>query len=213
MIRVVLADDHEMVLDGLTSILKAEEQIQVVGTASNGKQALEIIRTTPVDVAVLDISMPEMDGIETTKVIVQEKLPTKILILSMYNKYEFINKLAQVGCSGYILKNKGKEELVQAIMAVHNGQDYFGDAITKTVMDAQRKVEEPKSKKPEPTLTKRELEILKLIAQEYTSPEIASMLFIEIATVNTHRRNLIKKLGLKSSLGIVRYAIKKGLID
>lgn len=211
MIKVLLADDHEIILDGLKSVLKYEEGIEVIGTAKNGEEAIEFIENNEVDVAVLDINMPKMTGIEATRII-RSTSNTKVLILSMYNTYEFIDELIDAGCQGYILKNKGQEELVNAIRRVYNGKPYFGEYIQEKIMEERLKPQRSATSVPV-NLTKRETEVLILIAQEYTSPEIAEKLFIVEATVNTHRRNLISKLGVRNSLGLVSYAYKNRLIE
>jgi len=211
MIKILLADDHSMFLDGLKSILKAEKDIKVIGIAVNGEEAVSFIEQNEVDVAVLDINMPSVSGIEAARII-SANSTTKILILSMHDDYEFIDEVIDAGCQGYILKNKGHEELINAIHRVHNGKPYFSKRITQKILEERMA---PKKRVVEPLvkLTKREIEVLKLIAQEYTSPEIADKLFIVEATVNTHRRNLISKLGVRNSLGLVRYALKNNLID
>ena len=211
MIKVLLADDHEIILDGLKSLLEEEDDIEVVGTAKDGEEAIQLMENNTIDVAVLDINMPGMNGIETTK-IVRSTTDTKVLILSMYNTYEFIDELIEAGCQGYILKNKGQEELVRAIRRVYNGKSYFGENVLEKIVE-QRLNPQKEKEEVAVTLTKREVEVLKLIAQEFTSPEIAEKLFIAEATVNTHRRNLISKLKVRSSLGLVRYAYKHGFIE
>ncbi|MFT5819261.1 MAG: two-component system nitrate/nitrite response regulator NarL [Crocinitomix sp.] len=211
MIKILLADDHGMILDGLKSILKNETDIKVVGTADNGEDAVHIIENNDVDVAILDINMPKMNGIEATRII-RANSDTKVLILSMHDTYEFIDELIDAGCQGYILKNKGQEELVTAIRRVHNGKPYFGERIKERIMEERLSPKKNKIAMPV-SLTKREIEVLKLIAQEFTSPEIAEKLFIVEATVNTHRRNLISKLGVRNSLGLVSYAYKNGMIE
>ena len=211
MIKVLLADDHEIILDGLKSLLEEEDDIEVVGTAKDGEEAIQLMENNTIDVAVLDINMPGMNGIETTK-IVRSTTDTKVLILSMYNTYEFIDELIEAGCQGYILKNKGQEELVRAIRRVYNGKPYFGENVLEKIVE-QRLNPQKEKEEVAVTLTKREVEVLKLIAQEFTSPEIAEKLFIAEATVNTHRRNLISKLKVRSSLGLVRYAYKHGFIE
>lgn len=211
MIKVLLADDHEIVTDGLKSILQNEDNIEVVATVSNGRDAVNYIEKNQVDIAVLDINMPIMTGIEATKLIKENAYETKVLILSMYDTMEFIDELIEAGCQGYILKNKGQEELVKAIHRVYSGKPYFGERVQERMLE-QRMNSNVKSKQEKVDLTKRELQVLQLIAQEFTTPEISEKLFIEESTVNTHRRNLISKLGVKSSLGLVSYAWKNGFI-
>ncbi len=211
MIKVLLADDHEIMLDGICSILKEEEDIEVVATAKNGEEAVRYIEHNPVDVAVLDINMPIINGITTTKMIQVSSPETKVLILSMYDEDEFIDEAFEAGCRGYILKNKGQEELVTAIRRIHKGSPYFGDRIQEKMLQQHKESKAPKKEKIK--LTKREVEVLKLIASEMTSSEISNKLSIAESTVNTHRRNLIEKLGVKSSLGLGTYALREGLID
>jgi two-component system nitrate/nitrite response regulator NarL len=211
MIKVLLADDHEIITDGLKSILKNEDNIEVVATVSNGRDAVNYIEKNQVDIAVLDINMPIMTGIEATKLIKENAYETKVLILSMYDTMEFIDELIEAGCQGYILKNKGQEELVKAIHRVYSGKPYFGERVQERMLE-QRMNSKIKSKQEKVDLTRRELQVLQLIAQEFTTPEISEKLFIEESTVNTHRRNLISKLGVKSSLGLVSYAWKNGFI-
>lgn len=212
MIKVLLADDHEIITDGLKSILKNEDNIEVVATVSNGRDAVNYIEKNQVDIAVLDINMPIMTGIEATKLIKENAYETKVLILSMYDTMEFIDELIEAGCQGYILKNKGQEELVKAIHRVYSGKPYFGERVQERMLE-QRMNSKIKSKQEKVDLTRRELQVLQLIAQEFTTPEISEKLFIEESTVNTHRRNLISKLGVKSSLGLVSYAWKNGIIE
>ena len=206
MIKVLIADDHLIFLDGLKSLLENEEEIEVVVVAENGKQALEKIaaldETQRPEIAVLDVRMPEMDGIEATKFIQKDYPEMKVLILTMYNKPEFIQELKESGASGYILKNKGKEELVDAIYTLHGGDTYYGQEVAKTFLDSLAK----KSTSQKVKLTKREVEVLKCIAGGMTTPEIAEKLFISHPTVETHRRNLLSKLNLRNSLELVKYA-------
>ncbi|NVO11896.1 MAG: response regulator transcription factor [Bacteroidales bacterium] len=209
MINVIIADDHQIVLDGLKLLLEREKDICPVGEALNGLELLAQLEKKQVDVAVIDIDMPRMNGIETTKEIRKRFPDVKVLILSMYNDNEYIKQLIEVGASGYILKNKGKEELVNAIRKIAEGGDYLGDAIIKTLMDEMKKPKKSLNDNKIP-LTKREIEVLKLIAKGCTTPQIAEALFIAHSTVETHRRNLIDKLGVANSKELIRYAIENG---
>lgn len=211
MIKVLLADDHTIVIDGLKSILSEEDGIEVVACVSDGQEAVDFIERNHVDVAVLDISMPNVNGIEATKLI-QQNSETKVLILSMHDQYEYIDELLDAGCQGYILKNKGREELVEAVKRVHNGGYYIGERIQERILE-QRKRGKAKEKEDPVKLTTRELEILKLIAMEYSTPDISKQLSIKESTVNTHRRNLINKLEVRSSMGLVSYAFRNKLIE
>lgn len=212
MIRIIIADDHRIVVEGLESLLKGESDIEVVSAFLNGRDAYEYLLVNDIDVAVLDINMPEMDGAETTKLIVDAGIKTKILVLSMHDDHEIIDQLLEAGCSGYILKNKGQEELVKAIRALYNGEEHYGSKVVDTII-AARKNPKPTSTKLPIKLTKREIEIIKLIAKEFTTPQISKKLNIAETTVDTHRRNMISKLGLKSSIGLARHAVENGLLE
>lgn len=210
-VKVIIADDHQIVIDGLKSLLVQEENIEVVGQALNGKEVLTILEKKEVDIVVLDIEMPLLSGIETTKII-KEKYPNiKVLILSMYNTEKFVHNVIEIGADGYILKNKGKEELVLAIKYISEGDEFFGREVEKTFrMSQKKKNDEAKNVK----LTKREIDVLKLIAIGNTTPIISEKLFIAHSTVETHRRNLIEKTAVEGgSKGLVRYALENGYVE
>ncbi len=207
MISVVLADDQQMFIDGLRVLLEKHNDINIVGEATNGHQVINILKNQPVDIVVLDIEMPEQNGIETTKIIKKDFPNSKVLILSMYDKKEYILKLMQHGASGYILKNKSKEELLMAIRNVAAGNSHYGlevmnHAISTSNLDKDEEIQ----------LTEREVEVLIKIAEGYTSKEAADLLFITERTVNTHRRNIMLKLDLPSGIHLTRYAIKHGYV-
>ncbi len=206
MIRILIADDHEIVVEGLRSLLNEEKDIQIVGEASNGEEVLPILETGNINVAVLDISMPKMDGIELTKYIKRKYSNVKILILTMHNEIGFVRRIIEAGAHGYILKNKGKEELVKAIHALNNGNEYLGEEVTKTLFSSMRNEDVFGVIK----LTKREKEVLSLIANSYTTKKISEELNIAPSTIETHRRNLIEKTGVKNSKGLVKFAIENG---
>jgi len=206
MIKIVIADDHEIVLEGLSSLIKPKDGIEITAKASNGREVLDVLQKKEVDLAVLDIEMPEMDGVETTKII-QEKYPhVKILILTMYNEIGFIRRIIEAGAQGYILKNKGKEELVHAIHAIHQGEEYYGNEVSKTLISSMKTKEVVNEIK----LTKREIEVLKLIAAGDTTPIISKKLYIAHSTVETHRRNLMEKTGAKNIARLVKFAFEHG---
>lgn len=207
-IKVIIADDHEIVIDGLRSLLLQEENIEVVGVATNGEEVLTLLENNDIDIAILDIEMPKLTGIEVTKIIKEKYKKTKVLMLSMYNTEKFVHNVIEIGADGYILKNRGKEELVLAIKYITEGEEYFGREVEKTFRKSQRRRNEDlKNIK----LTKREIEVLKLIAAGKTTPKISKELFIAHSTVETHRRNLIEKTGVEGgSKGLVKYAIKNG---
>jgi len=206
MINILIADDHKIIVEGLRSLLINETNIKIVGESYNGKDVIPILEKQDIDVAILDINMPKMDGIELTIYIRKNHPNVKILILTMHNEIGFIRRIIEAGAHGYILKNKGKEELVRAINTLHNGSDYLGEEVTKTLFSSIRN----SNVYGEIKLTKREKEVLKLIANSYTTPKISAKLFIAASTVETHRRNLIEKTGMKNSKGLVKFAVKNG---
>jgi two-component system nitrate/nitrite response regulator NarL len=209
MINLLIADDHQVVIDGLKSLLSLEDDFQVVGEAQNGKMVLEALKDQKIDVVLLDINMPEMDGIETARRMREQHPNVKILILTMYNRPEFIRNIIEVGASGYVLKNAGKDELINAIRKVERGEDYFSLSVTNTLMDSFKSGAE--SSKVE--LTKRERGVLTLIAEGNKTSEIAEKLFLSTHTVDTHRKNLLSKLNIKNAAGLVRYAIENGFTE
>lgn len=204
-LHIIIADDHKIVIDGLKSLLIEQNHIKIVGEAANGQEALDLIANNKVDIAVLDISMPIMNGVEAAKIIRKEHPEIKILILTMHDGSEFIHELMEIGANGYILKNRGMEEFVDALETIISGEEYIKGQVLNTLLKAVRK---PKPKAVQ--FTKREKDVLRLIVDEHTTSEISAKLNIANSTVETHRRNLIEKTGVKSSLGLVRYAIENG---
>ncbi|WP_103865707.1 response regulator transcription factor [Aquimarina sp. I32.4] len=210
-IKVLIVDDHQIVIDGIRSLLKTSHDIHIVGEALHGKEALDILATKEVDIIILDIEMPIMGGIEVTK-IVKEKYPdTRVLILTMYDTLEFVQQATEIGADGYILKNKGAEELEQALQTLAKGDEYYGKEANKTLRTGVRK--KKKGDQDKIQLTKREREVLQLIAEGNTTPQIAKKLFIAHSTVETHRRNLIEKTQVEhSTKGLIKYAIQNDYI-
>lgn len=208
MIRLLLADDHLLFLDGLGALFADEIDITITGKATNGREVLRLLKEHETDLVLLDVNMPVLDGLETT---VQAKAlypDLKILILTMYNTHEFISNLVKAGADGYILKNTGKEELLKAVRQVVRGENYFSTAVTTTLVSGIRSTNKTEEEVP---LSKREIEVLKLISQEFTTHEIADKLFLSAHTIDTHRKNLLSKLNVKNTAGLVRYAITKGI--
>ena len=205
-IRVLLVDDHKIVLDGVEALLMNELSIQIVGKCLNGREAVDFVEKNEIDLMVLDINMPVMDGLAVTQYIKTNQSNIKILILTMHDDSNTINQALEFGVNGYILKNNGQDELVRAIKIISLGREYFGS----TVLD--RIIEDWRSPISRTKLSKREKQVIRLIAKEYTTPQIAKELNLAETTVDTHRRNMISKLGIKSSLGLVRYAYENGFI-
>jgi len=212
MIKIIIADDHQMFIDGIKSLLVNEKGIKLVGEALNGKEVLLLLDKEKADIVLLDVNMPEMDGIEATKQIRQRYPLVKILMLTMYNNQEFVFGLMNAGASGYILKNTGKAELLEAIKSVNEGKTFYSKEVTETIL--QNFTKKPEEQRVEAAhLTEREKDVLKLIAQEYNTQEIAAKLFISTNTVETHRKNLLSKLQAKNIAGLVKFAIQTGLVS
>jgi DNA-binding NarL/FixJ family response regulator len=210
-IKIIIADDHTMFLQGIVSLLENEENISILGEATNGKAIFKIMENSIPDIILLDISMPEMDGIEVTKIIKQNFSTVKILILSTHSNTQMIAKLIRMGVDGYLLKNTEKQELLHAIQTIQKGGTHFCEEVLEKNDDNNSKIKKENFYITE--LSSREKEILILIAQEFTGSEIAKRVFISLNTVNTHRRNLISKLNVKNTAGLVKYAIENGLLD
>ena len=214
-IRVVIADDHKIIRVGLRGLLEREKDIEVTGEASSADEVLNILAIHPADVVLMDIDLGDSNGIATTLKIKEIYPLIHVLGLTMHEEPDYIIKMLEAGASGYLLKNAGREELLAAIHAVAKGDSYFSQKVSATLLQAiTRQKENPELKKStvETPLSDREIEVLRLITQEYSNGEIAEKLFISIRTVDTHRRNLLEKLQVKNTVGMVKYAIEKGII-
>lgn len=207
-IKVFIVDDHQIVVDGMSSIFEAGEEIMVVGHAFSGLEALEALKALEVDVLLLDINMPGMDGIEVATRLKEMGYSVQILVLTMHNEPQFTKQLIELGVKGCLVKNAGRQEMIHAIKTVYQGKRYYGEEITEALFDS---IDKSQKAVERAELTKREVEVLKLIAQEYTTQEIAEELFISTHTVETHRKNLLSKLQVKNSAGLARYAAKNHL--
>lgn len=212
-IRILLADDHKIFRDGVRSILEKEQDLEVVDEASNGTEVLEKIEQQKVDVLVLDIDIGTPNGIEITEKISKTHPETKILILSMMGLHDFVIHALEKGAIGFLLKNTGKDEVLTAIRSVAKGDSYFSKEVSAILIEQLNKPASSRRRRADIPISPRELEVLKLIAEEYSNSEIAEKLFISIRTVDTHRRNLLEKLGVKNTAGLVKFAIQKGLLD
>lgn len=211
MINILVADDHKIIVDGIKSLLIREDDIQVVADVNNGKKAVQAVQERKIDVVVMDISMPILNGLEATKQIKEYNENIKIIVLTMHEDDQYFNKIIEYGASGYILKNTGHDELVKAIHAVYEGKNYFSSEIASRQI--MKKYDNATGLPEEAHLSKREIEVLKLISEEFKNHEIAEKLFLSTRTVDTHRRNLLQKLNVKNTAGLVKYAISKGIAD
>lgn len=210
-IKVLLADDHQIMLDGLRAIFANDESIEVVGTASNGMEVLEFLKNNPLDVLLLDLQMPVMDGLETTMHVKKSYPDVKVILLTTNDEGSIITSLFKVGATGYLLKNASKENLIQGIKDAYEGKKVLSAHLTEKMIESLN--ENPKVREGEiPKITKREIEVVKLIAQEYTTQEIADALFVSTNTVATHKRNLFVKMDVKNSVGMIKKAVDWGLI-
>jgi len=212
MIKVLVADDHKVLIDGIKSILKGEHEINVVAEASNGQEVLDHLKKLEVDVILLDINMPVLDGLDTCKLVHKNYPEIKILALTMYGEGSFISGMLKNGASGYVLKDSNKQELIDAIKTVFSGEKYYSQKVTQILISSMMPGKTISSNPLLPKITRREKEILKLIVNEFTTHEIADKLFISLSTVETHRANLLSKLNVRNTAGLVRIAIEKGLV-
>lgn len=214
-INVFVVDDHQIFLDGIVSLLTDEPDIRISGTAHNGKQALEKIKTSKTDVVLMDINMPVMDGIEATKHLRQSNPDIRILMLTMYNEPRFIKESLEIGAKGYVLKNISKDDLVKAIHTVYQDKPYLDNEAQEKLINAISSKEEEDTRDYDELaaqITQRELEILQLIALGLTSQDIANKLFISKNTVETHRKNMLAKLNVNNTAALLKIAYKKGLV-
>ena len=209
-INIVLADDHQIVLDGIKTLLMQEDNLHILGAFTNGSEAVQYCQNHHVDVALLDINMPILNGIDACEAIVST-LQTKVIALTNHQELAFIYRMLNAGAHGYLLKSVDRKTLVNAINAIYNGQTFFCPDVRRLLisMDSYHNVDEDEKS---PRLSRREKEILKLIIHENTTKEIASQLFIGQSTVDTHRKNLLKKLRVKNTAGLVRLAYETNLL-
>jgi two-component system, NarL family, nitrate/nitrite response regulator NarL len=201
-----------MLIDGLKALLIREERFDITGTSTSGKNALAMISQKKPDIILTDINMPEMDGIAFTKEVKTKYPKIKVLALSMFGEKSTISEILSAGASGYILKNTGKEELINALLKISSGGLFFSDEISAEMM---KSLSERGLKKEEEKvhLTDREKEIIKLIAKEYSNAQIAEALFISERTVESHRKNIFRKANTKTVVGLMKFAIENKLID
>lgn len=212
-VNILIADDHKMIRDGLKAMLEADKSLHVAAEAKTGLEAQELCRSNEIDLVIMDLNMPDPNGIEATRRIKEEFPDIKVLALTMMQEDEHIRRMLEAGASGYIFKNSGSEELMEAIRTVVSGDYYFSEDAKKAIM--MDLVESGGKRKPSGVddVTDREVEVLKLICKEMTNAEIAEELHISVRTVDAHRRNLLQKTGARNTAGLVRYAFEKGLVD
>ena len=212
-IRVLIADDHKIMLAGLRSLLEKQTDFEVVGEADNGRKAVQMAQEKKPDVVVMDVSMPDLNGIEATKQIIESLPETRVIALSMHSDKRFVMGMLRAGASGYLLKDCASQELANAIVQVAGGKKYLSPEITGVVIDdfllgggSSEEVATAASQ-----LSPREREVLQLIAEGWSTKQIASHLYVSIKTIETHRRQIMKKLDLHSIADLTKYAIREGL--
>lgn len=208
-IKLFIADDHQMFIDGIKALLNNTEYIDIVGDANDGNQVLQLLPTINVNVILLDIGMAELNGIETAAIISEQYPQIKLIALTMYDDQNRVNKMLKAGVKGYILKNTSKNELLEAIKTVAEGGTYFSSQILRYTSKNDSIEDTSLISK----LTKREIEIIKLIVKSMTNKEIANQLFLSELTVNTHRKNAMQKLELKNTASLVKFAVDNNIND
>ena len=211
--RVLLADDHEIVLDGVHAMLEREPEFEVIGKVTDGSQAVCLSREQAPNIVVMDLTMPDMSGIEATRLILTERPAVKVLCLSMHADRGFVMAALEAGASGYVLKDAAKKELLHAIRTVMKGQVYLSPGIAGMVVDAARSRDAASDGSNLGLLTAREREVLQLLAQGETTKLIANLLHLSVKTVGTHRRHVMDKLTIDNIAGLTRFAIREGLVS
>ncbi|GAB3719138.1 response regulator transcription factor [Flavobacterium koreense] len=199
MITLVIAEDHQALIDGIRSFLEYEEDITVLGEANDGEMLIDLVRKKQPQIVLTDIRMPKCDGICATKTIKKEFPNTKIIAFSMFDQAEAIHQMKDAGVSGYIMKNSSLKKVLEAIRIVAKNGDYFDDSITTTDITSKEEI----------VLSSREKEILRLIGEGKTSQEIADILFIGKSTVDTHRKNILKKMNIQGKTDLIRFAVER----
>ncbi|MCP4116674.1 MAG: response regulator transcription factor [Desulfobacteraceae bacterium] len=211
-IQIIIADDHAIMREGLKVLLE-KKGLQVPGVAENGREAVDFAVKFRPDIVMMDVSMPDMNGDEATERILKEAPGTKVLALSMHSSRRYVDRMFVSGASGYVLKNCAFEELYDAILQVHKGNFYISPAIARTFVENYTKAFDGNRKLPYGKFTKKEREVLQLIAEGGKTREIAEKMFVSVKTVETHRRNIMKKLNIHTVAGLTRFAIKEGIIS
>lgn len=213
-IRLLIVDDHQIIIDGLKSLLEDEADIKLLGEANNGKEALDVLKLLDVDIVLMDIDMPIMNGIEATKQILKDFPNVRVVILSMHKEGGLIKNLISIGAHGFLLKNSDQAQLIEALRKVAAGDKYFSPDVTLSLLN-KTSIRTSAFQRMDllSQLTERETEILKLIAEGFSNKEIGERLFISHRTVDTHRTNLMKKLNVGNIAGLIKFAIQNGIVS
>ncbi|MGC2423652.1 MAG: response regulator transcription factor [Nitrospirota bacterium] len=212
-VKILIVDDHTIFRQGLRALLEAQDGLQVVGEAENGRDAAKKAQELAPDVVIMDIAMPMMNGLEATRQIKRFNPDVKVLALTMYKDEEYVFQILKSGASGYLIKDASASELITAIRSVHSGNPYFSPVISRKIMDSYLREDEEKKTRGEPDkLTNREKEVLQLIAEGNTNNEIGNLMNISVKTVETHRAHIMSKLDIHDMAGLIKYAIRKGFV-
>lgn len=209
-IKVLIVDDHQLFREGLTNLIGGSDEIDIIAQAENARQAIEMTSKLNPEVIIMDIGLPEINGIEATKILIKKHPDIKIIALSMHSDKHYIKGMLEAGASGYLLKNSTHTQVMDAVKSVYNGKKYLSSAITEVLIDNYLGKDEPSSE--ESILTQRESEILKMIAEGISTRDIAKKLFVSVKTIGTHKQNILEKLNLKSTTDLVKFAIKHEII-
>ncbi|MGX7668487.1 response regulator [Flavobacterium pedocola] len=216
-IRIYLADDHQVLIDGLIAVLKTNKSFEVVGFSLSGENLFEKVTTKNADILIMDINMPEKNGIEVLKEFDEKGFPCEVIVFSSFDDIKLIKEVLQLGAKGYLTKQSAGEHLMEAINTVHNGEEFYSKSIREKIFQSfagrEKEPEEVNTEEILKHISEREMEILKLISMEYSGKEISDALYISVNTVETHRKNLMKKLKVKSTIGLVKFAYKNNLIN
>lgn len=212
-LKILLVDDHTIVRQGLKALLEAHAGFIIAGEAENGREAVKKAQELSPDIVIMDIAMPVLNGLEATRQIKRALPDTKVLALTMYNDEEYVFQILKSGASGYLIKETAANELITAILSIKSGNPFFSPSISRKIMESYlNEDEDKKGKGDSDKLTNREKEVLQLIAEGYTNNEIANLMNISVKTVETHRAHVMSKLDIHDVAGLIKYAIKKGLV-
>jgi len=212
-IKVVVADDHTILRQGIKALLDNQEEIEVVGEAKDGREAIKAIEELSPDVILMDIAMPGLNGLEATRRIKKKFPKTKVVVLTMHTNEEYIFQILNAGADGYLVKETAFQDLISAINSVHRGEAFMSPSISKKVMTDYIQRAQGEERVGFDTLTTREREILQLVAEGNSNKKIAEVLFISPKTVETHRAHIMDKLNIHDRAGLIKYAIRKGMIN
>lgn len=208
-IKILIADDHGVVAEGLKHLIEAQPDMQVVAMASDGREAVRLAREAHPDIVLMDLSMPELNGADATRTLLEREPACRVIVLSMYAEREYVRRALKAGASGYVVKRSAAKEVVEAIRAVYAGQRYLSPRVADVVIDDYRAEDK---QDPLARLSAREREVLQLLAEGRTGAEIAARLALSQKTVETYRARLVEKLGIRDVAGLVKFAIQRGIV-